>query len=62
MSAGVTENRAVHIEDVLADSEYTYGEGQRLGGYRTMLAVPLLRQGKPIGAMALGRNRVESFT
>ena len=58
----VTENRAVQIDDVLADSEYTYGEGQRLGGYRTMLAVPLLRQGKPIGAMALGRNRVESFT
>jgi GAF domain-containing protein len=58
----VVESRTVQIEDVLADCEYTYGEGQRLGGYRTLLAVPLLREGKPVGAMALGRNRVQSFT
>src|SRR5450759_3515888 len=31
------EGRVVHIPDVLADSEYTYLEGQRLGGYRTVL-------------------------
>ena len=45
------EGRVVHIPDVLADSEYTYLEGQRLGDYRTVLTVPMLREGVPIGVL-----------
>ena len=49
----VLEGQAVHIPDVLADPEYTYLEGQRLGDYRTVLAVPMLREGVPIGVLNL---------
>jgi GAF domain-containing protein len=41
------EGRTAHIPDVLADPDYALIEGQRLGGYRTMLGVPLLREGSP---------------
>ena len=41
------EGRTVQIPDVLADPEYTLDEAQKLGGYRTMLGVPLLREGSP---------------
>ena len=34
----------VHIPDVLQDPEYTYREGQKIAGYRTMLGIPLLRE------------------
>ena len=38
----------VHIPDVLADSGIHFTlEGQRLGGYRTVLTVPMLREGVP---------------
>ncbi len=56
------QRRAVHILDVLADPEYQWAEGQRVGGYRTVLGVPLLRDGIPIGVIALGRNAVRPFT
>jgi two-component system NtrC family sensor kinase len=39
----------VHIPDVLADREYVWKESQERGGFRTMLGVPLLREGAPIG-------------
>jgi len=55
------EGTITHIPDVLADSEYTY-TGQKIGGYRTLLAVPLLRQGTPIGVLSLQRNAVRPFT
>jgi GAF domain-containing protein len=56
------EGKAVHIPDVQADPEYTWVEQQRLGGYRTVLGVPMLREGIPIGVLALTRDDVRPFT
>ena len=56
------EGRVVHIPDVLADPEYTYLEGQRLGGYRTVLTVPMLREHVPVGVLSLTRSEVRPFT
>jgi signal transduction histidine kinase len=56
------ERRAVQIPDVLADPDYNYGEGQARGGYRTLLGVPMLREGVPIGIIVLWRERVQPFT
>jgi two-component system, NtrC family, sensor kinase len=55
------ERRAVHIPDVKADPEYTLVEGQKLGGYRTVLAVPMLREGVVIGVLSLTRSEVRPF-
>ena len=52
----------VHLPDVLADHEYTWHESRKLGGYRTMLGVPLVRDGNCIGVMALTRSQVQPFT
>src|ERR1700722_8952151 len=51
----------VHIPDVQADPDYTFTEGQRLGDFRTILAVPMLREGTPIGVLALTRSVVRPF-
>jgi signal transduction histidine kinase len=56
------ERRAVQIPDVLADPEYTLTETQRIGGYRTHLGVPLLRERSPIGVILLSRKTVQPFT
>ncbi len=56
------EGRAVHIRDVKADPDYTLVEGQRLGDYRTVLTVPMLREGVPTGVLSLTRSEVRPFT
>src|SRR5262245_39074341 len=56
------EGQIIHIPDVLADPDYTWAEAQRLGGFRTILAVPMLREGVPIGVLALTRSEVRPFT
>src|SRR6201981_2269814 len=56
------EGRVIHIADVLADPEYTWAEAQRLGGYRSVLGVPMLREGIPIGVLTLTRSEVRPFT
>ena len=58
----LVEGKIVHIADVLADPEYTYLEGQKLGGFRTLLGVPLLREGTPIGVIVVQRKTVRPFT
>jgi GAF domain-containing protein len=54
--------KVVQIADVEADPEYTFTEGQRAGGFRTVLAVPLEREGETIGVMVLCRTKVHPFT
>ncbi len=56
------EGIVVHIPDVQADPEYAFAEAQRLGDFRTILSVPMLRQGVPIGLIALMRSEVLPFT
>ncbi len=52
----------VHFPDVLADPDYRLSEGQRLAGYRALLSVPLLRDGKVMGVFSLGRAEPAPFT
>jgi GAF domain-containing protein len=56
------EGRIVHIPDVQADSEYTFVEAQKLGDFRTILGVPMLREGVPVGVLALTRSEARPFT
>jgi GAF domain-containing protein len=56
------EGAIVHIPDVLADPEYRFFESQRLGGFRTSLGIPLLRDGTPIGVLVLARPTVRPFS
>jgi signal transduction histidine kinase len=55
------DGRLVQIPDVLADPEYKLSRAQELGRYRTMVGVPLLREGAPIGALTLTRSEVLPF-
>ncbi len=56
------EGRPVQIEDALADPDYQMQDDARAAGTRAMLGVPLMRDGMPIGAIGLARNRVEPFS
>ena len=56
------EGQIVHIPDVFQDSEYTWWESQRVGKFRAVLAVPLIREGAPIGVLGLTRSEPRPFT
>jgi signal transduction histidine kinase len=56
------EGKVVHIADVEADPEYTFANAGKLGGYRTALGVPMLREDVPIGVMSLTRSDVRPFS
>ena len=56
------EGRVIHIPDVKADPEYTFTEHQKLGDFRTVLAVPMLREGVANGVVTLTRSEVRPFT
>jgi GAF domain-containing protein len=58
----LSERRTVHIHDVLADPDFQWTEAQKVGGFRTLLGVPMLREGIPIGAIVIWRERVQPFT
>ena len=58
----LAESRIVHIPDIQSDPDYTFVEGKNLGGFRTILAVPMLREGVPTGVLTLTRIEVRPFT
>jgi signal transduction histidine kinase len=56
------EGKIIHVPDVLADPEFFLLDAQKVGGFRTALGVPLMREGIPIGTMFLARATIEPFT
>src|SRR5262249_39265730 len=56
------ERRTIHILDAQADPEYKMSRLQKIGGYRSGVCAPLLREGIPIGVFALWRYEVRPFT
>jgi two-component system, NtrC family, sensor kinase len=52
----------VHVSDILDDPDYVLGDAVKRSGARTMLGVPLLREGIPIGVIILNRRTVRRFT
>ena len=58
----ILEGKTIHIPDVMADPEYKNFEIQQKAGFRTVLGVPLMREGRPIGVIALQRATVRPFS
>ncbi|MFN0160864.1 MAG: GAF domain-containing protein, partial [Burkholderiales bacterium] len=56
------ERRTVHIIDAMIDPEYAVKGEAQVGGVRTMLGVPMLRDGRLLGVFAIARQRVEAFS
>src|SRR5262245_29798930 len=58
------ERRVIHIPDILADPEYRWAENQRGQEqmHRTVLSVPMLREGTVIGVITIRRPDVQPFT
>jgi signal transduction histidine kinase len=62
LGRAVKQRHPIQVEDVLADPNYTFLEGQKRAGFRTVLGVPLIREGVPLGAMILMRKTAKPFT
>lgn len=58
----VAERRSVHIPDVELDDEYEYREAQRLGGFRSLLSVPMFHGDEVIGVVSVFRTELQPFT
>jgi signal transduction histidine kinase len=56
------ERKVVHVHDVLADPSYGYRDLQRLQDYRTVLAVPVLREDALLAVVTILKTRIEPFT
>ena len=54
--------KTFHVPDMNADAEYAAYDLKRMGGYRAVLGIPLMREGIPIGAMMVGRQTPKAFT
>jgi signal transduction histidine kinase len=55
------ERSTIHVPDVLSDPEFKHLEWQRVGKQRTVLGVPLLREGMLVGVIILARTEVKPF-
>lgn len=62
MGRALLERAPVQIVDVLADPDYTMSDVQAMTGFRTILGVPLMTEGQPVGVLSVWRTRVEPFS
>jgi class 3 adenylate cyclase/putative methionine-R-sulfoxide reductase with GAF domain len=62
MGRAMLERAPVQIVDVLADPDYELAEAQRIAGFRTILGVPMFRDGEPIGVLSVWRRHVQEFS
>ncbi len=56
------DQKVIQITDVLADPEYTFLDSAKAVWFRTLLGVPLMREGSPIGVISLARQDVRAFS
>src|SRR5262245_61011597 len=56
------EARTIHVPDLRVPREHVWAKAQKLGDFRTLLGVPMLREGVPIGVMGLSRSEAQPFT
>lgn len=63
ISGRATLDRAtIHVPDITQDPDYAPTQSWKLGGWRSMIAVPLMREGEVIGVLALARPKIGPFT
>ncbi len=51
-----------HVADIFSDPSFSPPETYRLEGMRTSLAVPMLKEGRLVGALTFHRREVRPFT
>jgi len=56
------KRQIIHVPDVRVPKDQTWAKAQTLGRFRTILGVPMLREGVPIGVLGLSRSEVRPFT
>jgi signal transduction histidine kinase len=62
ISRALLERTTVQVLDAQTDPEYMLSKAQKVGGYRSIIAAPLMREGAPIGVFGLGRYSVRPFS
>ncbi len=61
-SRAVVNRQPIQVEDALNDPRYGRKDVQRVGDYRTLLSIPIMREGDPIGVLTLGRTYTQAFS
>ena len=55
------DRRAQQIPDVLADSDYGRKDAQKIAGFRTLMAAPMLIDDEVVGGLVVWRTEVDPF-
>src|SRR5205814_10185711 len=62
VARAIQEKKPIQIPDVFADPEFQFPEGAKIGGVRSVAAVPMLKDNQLIGVIAVYRREVRPFT
>jgi len=60
-SRAVAARQAVQVEDTQIDPGYGRKDVQQVGGYRTLISIPIMREGVAIGVLTMGRTYVQAY-